>query len=171
MSFIELAKQRFSVRKFKSLPIESEKIDSILEAAKVAPTAANNQPQKIYVVKSEEKRKALAEVCSCTFDAPVIFVIAYDKEKEWKNKLMPGYGAGETDAAIVTTHMMLEAWDKGIGSCWVGWFNKDQISEVLGLPENEVVSALLPIGYADDDAAPSPMHAKYRDDEEMFTEL
>ena len=167
MTFLELAKARYSVRAFKTEPIETEKLNAILEAGKVAPTACNNQPQKIYVVKEEEKRTRLGEVCPCTFNAPVILVIGFDKTRDWKNKLMPGYGSGETDAAIVCTHMMLEAWEQGIGSCWVGWFNADTISEVLGLPENIQVTALLPIGYAADDAKPALLHTSYRDDSEV----
>ena len=143
----------------------------ILDAASVAPTARNNQPQKVYVVKSMEYRKKLSTVCVCTFDAPVIFVISYDKNKDWKNQLMPGYGSGETDAAIVCTHMMLEAWELGIGSCWVGKFNADEVSQVLGLPENERVCALLPAGYAAEDAEPAPFHLTFRDREDMIVTL
>lgn len=146
--------------------MEEDKILSILEAGKVAPTACNNQPQKIYVAMSEDARKKLSEVCQCTFDAPVIFVIGYDKDRDWKNRLMPGYTSGETDAAIVCTHMMLEAWEKGIGSCWVGWFNADQVSQALGLPENVQVTALLPVGYAADDSVPSQNHTSYRTEED-----
>ena len=171
MTFLELAKERYSVRKFKNEAIEEEKINLILEAAKVAPTACNNQPQKIYVIKNEEIRKKLAEGCKCTFDAPVIFAICYDKDREWKNNLMPGYGSGETDAAIVCTHMMFEAWELGIGSCWVGWFNADEVAKVLGLPENLCVSALLPVGYAEDGVKPAKLHETYRDDEDMVTIL
>ena len=167
MSFATLIKERFSVRKYSSHPVEDEKIAGILEAAKVAPTAANRQPQKIYVLKSEDSRKKLAQVCGCTFDAPVIFVIAYDEERAWHNKLMPGYNSGETDAAIVCTHMMLQAWELGLGSCWVGWFSSDQVKEALELPEGEVVSAILPVGYAEEGAEAGPMHLAYRDDEEM----
>ncbi len=76
------------MRKFKNQPIEDEKINAILEAGKVAPTACNNHPQKIYVVKSKEGRAKLAAVCKCTFDAPVILVIAYDKTRDWKSTLM-----------------------------------------------------------------------------------
>lgn len=166
MSFLDLAKARYSVRKFKNQSVEDDKIQSILEAGKVAPTACNNQPQKIFVAKSEDARKKLSEVCQCTFDAPVIFVIGYDKDRDWKNRLMPGYTSGETDAAIVCTHMMLEAWEKGIGSCWVGWFNADRVSEVLGLPDNIQVTALLPVGYAADDAVPSQNHNSYRTDDD-----
>jgi nitroreductase len=171
MTFLELAKARYSVRKFKSDMIEAEKLEAILEAGRVAPTACNNQPQKIYVVKSEENRKRLAEVCRFTFDAPVILVIAYDKDRDWKNRRMPGYSSGETDAAIVCTHMMLEAWELGIGSCWVGAFSADAIHDAISLPENVRVTAMLPIGYAADDAEPASFHSVYRELEDTVTEI
>ena len=171
MTFLELAKKRYSVRSYKAQPIEEEKLDLILEAGRIAPTACNNQPQKIYVVKSDESRAKLASVCRCTFDAPVILVVCYDRTRDWKNALMPGYESGETDAAIVCTHMMLQAAELGIGSCWVGWFNSDQICEVMGLPENVTVSALLPIGYPAGDATHAPMHTKYREAEDTIAVL
>ena len=163
MTFQELARARYSVRSFKDMPIEKEKMDLILEAGRVAPTACNNQPQKIYVARSEEAREKLASVCRCTFDAPVILVVCYDRNRDWKNKLQPGYESGETDAAIVCTHMMLQAFELGIDSCWVGYFNADQVAGALGLPENLTVSALLPMGYPAENAAPLPLHSQYRD--------
>ena len=162
MTFLELVKARYSVRKFKSDAIEDAKLQAILEAGHVAPTACNNQPQRIYVVKGEEARKKLAEVCRYTFDAPVILVIGYDKERDWKNRRMPGYSSGETDAAIVCTHMMLAAWEQGIGSCWVGAFSADAVEAALSLPESVRVTAMLPIGYAADDAEPAAFHSTYR---------
>ena len=163
MTFFELAKQRCSVRSYKDTPIEEEKLKLILEAGRIAPTACNNQPQKIYVVKGEAARKKLAAVCRCTFDAPVILVVCYDRNRDWKNKLQPGYESGETDAAIVCTHMMLQAFELGIGSCWVGYFNPKTVAETLGLPENVTVSALLPMGYPAEDAKPLPLHSQFRD--------
>ena len=171
MTFHELAKTRYSVRSFKDVPIEEEKLNLILEAGRIAPTACNNQPQKIYVAKSEEARKKLASVCRCTFDAPLILVVCYDRTRDWKNKLMPGYESGETDAAIVCTHMMLQAADLGIGSCWVGYFNAQTVSEILGLPENITVSALLPMGYAAETAQPLPLHPQYRDFADTIAEI
>ena len=171
MTFQELAKNRYSVRSFKDTPIEEEKLNLILEAGRVAPTACNNQPQKIYVAKSAEARQKLASVCRCTFDAPVILVVCYDRTRDWKNKLMPGLESGETDAAIVCTHMMLQAADLGIGSCWVGYFNAQAVSDVLGLPEHVTVSALLPIGYAAENAKPAPLHTQYRSFADTITEI
>ena len=163
MTFQELAHARYSVRSFQDRPIEEEHLNLILEAGRVAPTACNFQPQRIYVARSAEAREKLASVCRCTFGAPVILVVCYDRERDWKNKLMPGYESGEPDAAIVCTHMMLQAFELGIGSCWVGYFNANDVSGALNLPENLTVSALLPMGYPAEDAAPLPLHTQYRD--------
>ena len=171
MTFLELAKARYSVRAYSNAPIEEEKLNLILEAGRIAPTACNNQPQRIYVARSEEARKKLASVCKCTFDAPVILVVCYDRTRNWKNNLMPGYESGETDAAIVCTNMMLQAAELGLGSCWVGWFNADRISEALGLPENLTVSALLPMGYAAENVQPHPNHTRYRDFADTIAEI
>ena len=171
MTFQELAHARYSVRSFQDRPIEEEHLNLILEAGRVAPTACNFQPQKIYVARSAEARAKLASVCRCTFGAPVILVVGYDRTRDWKNKLMPGLTSGETDAAIVCTHMMLQAADLGIGSCWVGYFNPEQVAEVLGLPENITVTALLPIGYPAENAAPLPLHSQYRELADTVAEI
>ena len=171
MSFLELAQNRYSVRSFKDMPIREEDMQLILEAGRVAPTACNYQPQKIYVAKSAEARQKLASVCRCTFDAPVILVVCYDRTRDWKNKLQPGLESGETDAAIVCTHMMLQAADMGIGSCWVGYFSPDAVAKVLGLPENLTVSALLPMGYPAQDAAPLPLHDQSRELGDMVEDI
>ena len=167
MDFFELAKSRWSVRSYKDTPIEDGKLQQILEAGRVAPTAKNFQPQRIYVAKSEEARKKLASVCRCTWDAPVILVVCYDRTRDYHSKLMPGYESGEKDSAIVCTHMMLQAWELGIGSCWVGLFNADEVGAVLGLPEHIRVMGLLPMGYPAEDAKPLDLHFQYRDMEDM----
>lgn len=171
MTFLELARERWSVRKYSRQPIEEEKLRAILEAGRVAPTACNYQPQKIYVAKSREARAKLASVCRCTWNAPVILVVCYDLDRTWKSKLEPGYQSGETDASIVCTHMMLEAWEQGIGSCWVGYFKPQRVAEVLGLPENVRVSALLTLGYAAEDAEPLELHSSFRDFEDTIEEI
>lgn len=163
MDFLEFAKSRYSVRSYKADMIEKEKLNYILESGRVSPTACNFQPQKIYVVKDAENLAKLNTVCRFTFGAPVVLVIGYDTERDWKNKRVGGIGSGETDAAIVTTHMMLAAWEQGIGSCWVGAFSPDKISEVLELPSSVRVTALMPMGYPSDDAEPLHLHSEYRE--------
>ena len=171
MSFLELAKSRFSVRSFKTDAIENEKMDRILEAGRVAPTACNLQPQRIFVIKSQEMREKLAAICRFTFGAPVILAVGYDRDACWKNKRMNGHPSGETDAAIVTTHMMLAAYEEGIGSCWVGVFNSDEVKDALGLPQNITVTALMPMGYPAEDTMPAPFHSEIRKREETIWEL
>ncbi|MBR6514495.1 MAG: nitroreductase family protein [Clostridia bacterium] len=169
MTFMELAKNRYSVRKYKQDAIPNEILDRIIEAGMYAPTACNNQPQRIYVAKSSGALAKLKECTPYTFEAPVVMVIGYDKTRSWQNKRMPGYESGETDASIVTTHMMLEAWEQGIGSCWVGVFNADEVSKALGLPENIRVTALMPMGYADMEAG--PRHSQFREREDIVEEI
>ena len=163
MSLLDIMKDRWSVRSYKSDMIEDEKLDYIIKAGRVAPTACNNQPQLIFVVKSPEAVEKLNTVCRYTFGAPVVLVICYDTEREWKNKRAGGKGSGETDAAIVATHMMLAAWEQGVGSCWVGAFDPLKVAAVLALPENLCVSALMPLGYAAPDAEPLGLHSEYRE--------
>ena len=116
-------------------------------------------------------RKKLAAVCPCTFDAPLILVVCYDLERERKSKMNPGFGFGEIDATIVCTHMMLEAADLGIGSCWVGMFNKQELADALELPEHIVPTALLPMGYPSENAAPLPLHSQYREFTDTIDEI
>lgn len=165
--FLEMAAERYSVRKYKADPVEEEKIAAILEAARLAPTACNYQPQKIYVVKSEEKRAALAKLTPCTFNAPVVFVVGYDADRSAKGLVTDTHDFGDTDAAIVCTHMMFAAHEQGLGSCWVGCFKEAEVKEALGLPDNIRVRDFLPVGYAADDAKPAPLHQKSRELDDM----
>ena len=173
MTFMELAASRYSVRKYRPDPIPAEVLHNILEASRLAPTAVNYQPQHVYVVKDPEVKQKLAAVCPMrfAFRAPVVLVVCYDKNRAWNNELMPGYCSGETDAAIATTHMMLSAWEQGVGSCWVGVFNDRKIAEALALPENMVPTALLPMGYPAENSVPGPLHAQSRPLAELYTEL
>ncbi|MBO6262774.1 MAG: nitroreductase family protein [Clostridia bacterium] len=153
-SFLELAKERFSVRKFTGKPIEKEKLDKILEAGNVAPTAVNYQPQKIYVLQSDEALEKINSLCKCIYGAKTVLMIAYDSNADWKNPKQGGIHSGEQDVSIVATHIMLEAWELGIGSCWVNLFANDELSRAFDLPDNEKVVLLMPLGYADENAKP-----------------
>lgn len=169
--FLSLAAERYSVRKYQARPVEQEKIQAILEAARLAPTACNYQPEKIYVVVSEEKRKALAACCPCTFNAPVIFVVGYDADRSAKGMIHETHDFGDTDAAIACSHMMLEAADLGLGTCWVGMFKEAEVKAALGLPENIRVRDLLPCGYPAEGAKPGPLHVKSRELNEIAAYL
>ncbi|SET97165.1 nitroreductase family protein [Lacrimispora sphenoides] len=159
MEFLKLAKDRYSVRKFCDKKVEKEKLDLILEVGRVAPTAVNYQPQRIFVLDTEE---ALSKLKACTtyhFHAPLALLICYDKTVSWKRSY-DGKDMGEVDVSIVATHMMLEVTNLGLGSTWVGHFDPQKIEEVFELPENIIPVALLPIGYPDETSVPHPNHNK-----------
>ncbi len=164
MSFMELAKSRYSVRGFADTPIEEEKLAAILEAGRIAPTACNNQPQRVYVARSADAIAKLRTLSPCTYNSPLILIICYD------DKVQAAH-FGEMDASIVCTHMMFEAWDQGIGSCWVGMFNAEELSKAFDLPENIHPVALLPLGYPAEGVEPAPLHTAYRDYADTIFEL
>ena len=160
MNFLKLAKdKRFSVRKFTSQPVEKEKLDLILEAGRVAPTACNYQPQRILVIEDAAAREKLKQCTPCHFDAPVALMICYDKTTCWKNKTTEAID-GVVDASIITTQMMLEIAELGLGTTWVGAFNHQKAKELFNIPDYLVPVALLPIGYPADDVEPHPWHFK-----------
>ena len=160
MSFLQLAKeQRYSVRKFKPQQVEREKLELILEAGRVAPTACNYQPQRILVIENDDVLEKLKQCTPYHFDAPLALMICYDKTTVWKNRTNGTIG-GDVDASIVTTHMMLEIAELGLATTWVGAFDHQKARELFNIPDYLVPVALLPIGYAADSVEPHPWHWK-----------
>lgn len=160
MEFMELAKSRYSVRKYAEKPVEEEKLAAILEAGNVAPTAKNIQPQRIYVVRTPEMLAKLAELTPCTFNAPVVIAYAFDEDEVWRNPIEDGIDSGAEDVSIVATHHMLMAQELGLGTCWVNFMPNSKVEEALGLPANETLVLLLTLGYAAEGDEPSPRHAQ-----------
>lgn len=163
MELSKVIKERFSVRQFAEKPIEEEKLNEILEAGRIAPTATNAQPQRVYVLKSDEAISKIRKLSRCAYNAPVVLMIGYDENEEWKNPLESGVVSGQQDASIVATHMMLKAYELGIGSCWVGFFSPTEVKKAFNLPESEKLVLLLPIGYPADNAKPADGHTKKKD--------
>ncbi len=166
--FLQLAKDRYSVRSFTSEPVSQDIIDKIIEAGKVAPTAVNSQPQMIYVVKSAEGMEKMNQLSGCIYGAPQAFIFCYNDNTVCKR----GDGNyGEIDVTIVLTHMMLEAANLGIGTCAVGMFDPAELSAAFNLPANLHPILIMPFGYASENAAPSPRHTEYRPLEETVAYL
>ena len=168
MDFLELAKQRYSVRKFKEDAIPQESIEKILEAGRVAPTACNKQPQRILVINSKQGLENIRKCTECHFNAPLAFIISYDKNESWK-RIFDGKDSGDIDASIVATHMMMEATQLGIGSTWVMYFIPDAIKVKFGFPDNLEPVAILVMGYPADGAKPAPGHLQSKELEEMVS--
>ena len=170
MSFLDLAEKRFSVRQFNGVKVEREKIDLILRAGQVAPTACNNQPQKIFVMNGEDSLTRLKKCTQCHFNGPLAILVCSDTGVCWKRPF-DGKSSADVDASIVTTHMMLEAAELGIGSTWVMFFEPDKIKAEFNLPENCEPISLLVMGYAANDARPSPRHGSVKPLSETVTFL
>lgn len=157
MDFLELAHERFSVVDFSDRIVEQEKVDKIIEAAIAAPTACNNQPQRILVIQDDEGRKKLNNVVPNKSLAPLAFVVCYDKTECW-TRPMDGKTSGDIDASIITTHMMMEATDLGLGSIWVMYWDPQKMKTEFGLGDNLEPVALLIAGYKSDRAKPRAGH-------------
>ena len=166
-TFLELAAERYSVRKYSDKTIEPELLAQVLEAGRIAPTAHNDQPQRIKVITGADLLAKADECTACRFGAPAVLLICYDKTACW-TRSFDGALSGEIDAGIVTTHMMLAAHDLGLGTCWVMYFDPAKTIELFDLPENIVPVAMLPIGYPADNARPSKLHDSRFDIEEIL---
>lgn len=156
MFFLELAKERHSVRKYASTPVEAHKLENILEAGRVAPTAANKQPQRFLVVSTSEGLSKLGKAANL-HGAPLAIVVCGLKDKAWQRP-QDGHLMVDIDTTIAATHMMLQAWSEGIGSCWITWFDPATVCSEFALPENVVPVNILVLGYAagEPGAAQSP---------------
>lgn len=168
--FITLANSRFSVRSFSDKKVEQEKIDLILRAGQVAPTACNYQPQKIYVIQSAEALKTLQKCKRAHFGETLAFLVCYDSSLCWTREY-DGKSSGEVDASIVATHMMLEAWELGIGSTWMMHFIPEAVIREFNLPDSVVPVCILVMGYPAQEAAPIALHSMKKELKDMVTVL
>ena len=160
MTFAELAAARYSLRKYKEQPVEQEKIDQLLETMRIAPTAGNKQPHRVKVIVSAEELAKVDECTRCRFGAPLVFLVCYDKNECWTRSMFDNANSGDVDSSIITTYLMMQAQDLGLGSCWVMFFDPAKTVEAFALPENIVPVAFLPVGYAAEDAVPGPKHSE-----------
>ena len=170
MEFKEVVKNRYSCKKYSDAKVEAEKLEAILTAGRLAPTAKNLQEQHIYVLQSEEMLAKVDALTPCRYNAPVVLVVAFDKNNVFT---YPGdkRDSGVEDATIVATHMILAAADEGVDSCWVNFFDPEKAAEALGLPENEEVLMLMDLGYAAEGAGPLVNHDSRKPLSETVTYL
>ena len=170
MDFLEIARSRYSCKKFDSRQIEKEQLNTILEAGRLAPTAKNLQEQRVYVVQSAEGLAKIDTLTPCRYGAPTVIIMAFDKNNVFT---YPGqkYDSGIEDATIVATHMLLAAKSAGVESCWVNFFDPDKAAEAFQLPENEEILMFLCLGFAADGSGPLANHSSRKPLEETVTYL
>lgn len=166
MDFEKLITERYSVRKFKNEHLSGECIDAIINAAHKAPTGCNYQPQRILVLNTDESIEKLKNCTRSHFEAPTAMLVCYNEDESWKRPY-DGALSAPVDAAIVATHMMLEAHNIGVGCCWVMHFNPEKMKEIFNMPDNIKPLALLVMGYPDEGASPHEFHYKTRPVEDV----
>lgn len=156
MDFLSLAKQRCSMREFKDIQVESEKLDKIIEAAHVAPTAANMQSQRLLVVKSDEGLGKLSKAVNF-HGAPLAIIVCGDYSEAFVRPF-DQKNMAVIDATIVADHIVMEAEDLGLSSCWMTLFRPDVVREEFKIPVEMEPVAIIAIGYANVQKASADRH-------------
>jgi len=146
MTLMETIKGRRSIRAYDPKPVEKEKIEKVLEAARLAPSARNRQKWQFIVVTDPEVKDKMLDACNnqqFVKQAPAV-IVACGKEAGF---MSCGQPVETIDVSIAFSFMILKAYEEGLGTCWLGNFNKDKVKAVLGIPDDVSVVAVTPIGY------------------------
>jgi nitroreductase len=151
MEFSKLIETRYSVRAYKPDPVEQEKLERVLEAARLAPTAVNFQPFQLIVIHTAGREEQLNRIYRKDWfvQPPLVIAACGLPEKGWTRR--DGRSYLDVDLGIVMDHLILAATDEGLGTCWVGNFDAAAAREVLGLPDDVEPIAFTPLGYPDDE--------------------
>jgi nitroreductase len=147
MNFFELIKKRYSARGYKNIPVEDDKIMQILEAGRLAPSATNAQPVHFIVIKERESLEKIYSAYEREWfqTAPVVIAICGDENTAWKHK--DGTSYASVDVAIAIDHITLAATELGLGTCWIGAFDRTKAAEILQTPTGINPLFLLSVGY------------------------
>jgi nitroreductase len=156
MNVQDAIKARRSIRSYTDKPVEQDKLDRVLEAARRAPSANNRQERRFIVVRDAQTRKRLATAaCNQSFvgEAPVVIAAC---ATESDHIMACGQPAYTVDVTIAVDHMTLQAVEEGLGTCWIGAFDETAVKRVLGIPDSIRVVSLLPLGYPERVPGPTP---------------
>ena len=155
MEYSELIAARYSVRAYRPDPVEHEKLQTVLEAARLAPTAANRQPIQLVVMHTAGREKEIGKIYRRPWfvQAPVVIAVCAISSQAWVRE-SDRFNARLIDAAIVADHLILAATNLGLGTCWVAAFNMEAARNVLNLPAEAEPVIFTPLGYPAD--LPSP---------------
>ena len=154
MDFSQLIKTRYSVRAYEPDPVEDDKLQQVLEAARLAPTAANRQPFQLIVIHTEGRKEELIRIYGRDWFAqpPLVIGICGVPDLAWSRRDEMNYHV--VDATIVMDHLILAAANLGLGTCWIGAFDPDAAREVLGIPDTVEPIAFTPLGYPAEEPRP-----------------
>ncbi len=154
MEFLEVIQKRYSVRSYRRDPVEEHKLQQVLEAARLAPTAANRQAFQLIVVHTAGRETELKRIYDRAWfvQAPVIICACAIPDKAWVRR--DGKNYCDVDVAIAMDHLILAATDVGLGTCWIAAFDRAAAREVLSLPNSVEPIVFTPLGYADNQPGP-----------------
>ncbi len=154
MDVFEAIQQRYSVRQYRPQPVEPEKLERVLEAARLAPSAGNRQEWRFVVVRDEKARQQLMEAAggqAFVGQAPVVIAACAEADE---HTMMCGQASYPIDVAIALEHIALQATEEGLGTCWVGAFDEAAVKQILDIPPEIRVVELMPLGYPADQPKP-----------------
>lgn len=157
MDFNTVIQRRYSCRSFSLEPIGQEKIDRILEAGRIAPTAVNKQPVHVWAVTNQDMLDAIKGVTRSNYGAPLILVVGCRPSEAWVRRY-DGKNGAEVDASIVATYLMLAAENEGLASLWVGSFDPTLLKGILPDTTGYELVAMINVGYPAGGSEPSAMH-------------
>jgi nitroreductase len=159
MEFFDVIRKRYSVRAYKSTPVEEEKLQKVLEGARLAPTAANKQPFQFIVIQAKKREAELRRIYSREWftQAPLVICACAMPSEAWTRR--DGKNYADVDTAIAMDHLILTAADLGLGTCWIAAFDPAAAREVLRLPDDVEPVAFTPLGYPADDWRPKKRKA------------
>jgi nitroreductase len=150
MDFYQVLKTRRSIRKYKSTPVEPDKLDRILEAVRIAPSAANRQPWHFVVITDEAVRRSLVKAYSRDWfgAAPVVVCACAEPGEAWVRGDKKNYA--DVDVTIAFEHLVLAAAAEGLATCWIAAFDPAELRKILALPDGIEPLAITPVGYPDE---------------------
>lgn len=168
MEFNDVLNRRYSCRAFAARDVEQDKVERILEAGRIAPTAVNKQPVHIWAVSNPATLEAIKGVTRSNYGASLILVVGCRPADAWVRRY-DGKNGAEVDAAIVATYLMLAAENEGLATLWVGSFDPALLRGILSGTEGYELVAMINVGYPSADSQPSPMHSERKTIEELVT--
>ncbi len=170
MDFSAIIKNRYSCRAFSARIVEQEKVDRILEAGRIAPTAVNKQPVHIWAVSRQETLEAIKGITRSYYGAPLILVVGCRPSEAWVRRY-DGKNGAEVDAALVATHLMLAAENEGLATLWVGSFDPALLRDILPGAEGYDLVAMINVGFPASESQPSAMHEVRKSMGELVTKI
>ena len=170
MDFQDILNRRYPCRAFAGREVEGEKVERILEAGRIAPTAVNKQPVHIWAVSNRDTLEAIKGVTRSNYGAPLLLVVGCRPADAWVRRY-DGRNGAEVDAAIVATYLMLAAENEGLATLWVGSFDPSLLKGILPGTDGYDLVAMINVGYPAPDSIPSPVHGERKPVGELVTKV